>query len=88
MKMLEHPNFDRRANAVTALAKLPVDPATTAKFKSLVNDQAPIQVVVGCIGALANWDKEGNHALFVKAQQINDRRGRIKAAADRALAKD
>ncbi len=88
MKMLEHPSFDRRANAVTALAKLPADPATTAMFKSLVNDKAPIQVVVGCIGALANWDKEGNHALFVKAQEIKDRRGRIKAAADRALAKE
>ena len=85
MKMLDHPNFDRQANAVNALAKLPADPATTARFKSLVNDKAPIQVVVGCIGALATWDKAGNNALFKAAQNIKDRRGRIKAAADRAL---
>jgi aminopeptidase N len=85
MKQLDHPNFDRRASAVSALAKLPPEAETTAKFKSLVNDKAPIQVVVGCIGALANWDKAGNNALFKAAQNIKDRRGRIKAAADRAL---
>lgn len=85
MKQLEHANFERRASAVLALSKLPADPATTAKLRSLVNDKAPISVVIASISALANWDKAGNADLFRAAQKIKDRRNRIKAAADRAL---
>ena len=85
MKQLEHPNFDRRANAVSALSKLEPDAATKAKLRSLINDKAPIQVVVLSISALAGWDKAGNADVFKAAQKIADRRGRIKAAADRAL---
>jgi hypothetical protein len=86
MKQLSHPNFDRRASAVQALAKLPVDAATTNKFRSMITDKDPIAVVVGCINALAAWDKKGNQDVFKTAQKINDRRGRIKRAADAALA--
>ena len=82
---LNHPNFDRRAQAVAALAKLPRDDATVTKLRSLVNPTAPIQVVVNSINALAAWDKAGNADIFRKALEIKDRRGRIKRAAEAAL---
>lgn len=86
MKQLSHPNFDRRASAVQALAKLPADSATTTKFRAMITDKDPIGVVVGCINALAAWDKKGNQDVFKAAQKIKDRRERIKRAADAALA--
>ena len=85
--MLDHANFGRRTIAVTALAKLPVDAATTAKLRSLINDKAPIQVVIASINALAAWDKVGNADMFKAALKIKDRRDQIKNAATRALEK-
>ena len=88
LSQLDHPNYDRQNQAAQALAKLPADPATTTKFRSLINDKAPINVVVTAINALATWDKAGNADLFKKAQGIADRRGRIKKAAESALKPD
>ncbi len=85
MGQLENPNFDRQAQAVVALGRLPADAATTQKLRSLINERAPIQVVVNAITALAAWDKPGNADVFKQAQSIKDRRGRIKRAADTAL---
>jgi len=85
LELLNHPNFDRRAQAVNALAKLPADPETTKVLQGLINDQAPIPVVVAAIQALAKWDKAGNEALFKKALTIPSRRDRIKNAAQAAL---
>lgn len=82
---LGNPNMDRQAVAVQALAKLPADAATTQRLRALVNDKAPIAVVVNAINALAAWDKAGNADVFKRAQGIEDRRGRIKRAADAAL---
>ena len=87
MGLLDHANFARRAIAVSALAKLPADAATTAKLRSLINDKAPIQVVVASISALANWDKAGNADVFKAALKIKDRRSAIVNAATRALEK-
>jgi len=84
---LDHANFDRRASAVFALGKLPAESETSARIKALVNDKAPIPVVVAAINALATWDKAGYAETFRLAQKIKDRRNRIKAAADAALAK-
>lgn len=86
-EQLSHSNIDRQVQAAQGLAKLPVTIATTAKFQSLLNDKAPIQVVVTAINALAEWDAKGNANLFRKAQGIKDRRGQIKRAADEALTK-
>ena len=86
LSQLSHVNFDRRAAAVSALAKLPKDPNTISAFRSLITDKAPSQVVVGAINALAEWDKKGNADVFTKAVSIKDRRNRISAAAKRALA--
>jgi len=80
-----HANFDRRAQAVSALAKLPQDPSTVQKLRSLITDKDPISVVVNSINALAAWDKAGNADVFKKAVEIKDRRGRIKRAAEAAL---
>lgn len=82
---LSHKNFSRRAVAVLGLAKLPQDQATTNKLRDLINDQSPIQVVVNAINAVKAWDAKGNKDVFVKAEKIADRRGRIKRAATSAL---
>jgi len=82
---LGHPNIDRREQAASALARLPKDDSTIAKFRSLVNPQAPIRVVVTVINALSAWDKAGNADVFRKALEIKDRRGQIKRAAQQAL---
>ncbi len=82
---LDNPNLDRQAQAVFALGRLPADPSTTQRLRSLINDTAPIQVVVNAITALAVWDKAGNADVFKKAQAIKDRQGRIKRAADAAV---
>lgn len=83
---LDHADFSRRAIAVVALGKLPPDAATTQKLRSLINDKSPIQVVVNSINALKGWDAKANKDVFEAAQKIKDRRGRIKRAADSALA--
>lgn len=85
IEQLSHPNFDRRAEAVTALGKLPQDSATTQKLRALVNDKEPIRVVVNSINALAAWDAKGNAEVFQKAVKIQDRRNQIRNAAQRAL---
>ncbi len=82
---LNHPNFQRRAEAVNGLARLAKDDATMEKLKGLVNDKEAISVVVNAIRALADWDAKGNLALFEKAAKIEDRRNQIKRAAEDAI---
>ncbi len=82
---LAHPNFDRRAEAVAALADLPADPGTTQKLRALVTDKDPISVVRNAIHALANWDKKANRDVFEKALKIPSHRDVIKNAAKSAL---
>jgi aminopeptidase N len=83
--LLTHVNFDRRAEAVSALADLPPDPGTTAKLRALITDKDPIQVVRNAIRALANWDKKGNKDVFERALKIPSHRDAIKSAAQSAL---
>jgi hypothetical protein len=82
---LNHASFERRAQAVTALGRLPQDAGTVARLRGLIDEKSPIQVVVNAINALKAWDAKGNADVFKKAQGIKDRRGRIKRAADSAL---
>ncbi|MFI5386024.1 MAG: M1 family aminopeptidase [Fimbriimonadales bacterium] len=84
-ELLVHPNYDRRAEAVRALAELPADPATTQAFRALVNDKQPLSVAVGAINALAEWDKKANADVFQKALNIPSHHDRIKNAAKSAL---
>jgi aminopeptidase N len=84
-EQLSHKSFDRRSQAINALAKLPQDAATTQKLRSLINKDAPVSVVVASIRALAAWDKAGNADVFRKALTIPSLRDRIKTEAQRAL---
>ena len=43
--------------------------------------------MVGAINALAAWDAKANADVFTAATKIVDRRGQIKRAAEKALAK-
>ncbi len=87
MELLNHPNFDRRVEAIDALAQLPADSATVAKLRSMVTADAPIAVVVGALNALAAWDAKGNVDIFQKALTIPSRRNRIGFAAQQGLDK-
>ncbi len=83
--LLTHPNFDRRAEAVSALGDLPADPGTTSKLRALITEKDPIPVVRNAIRALAAWDKKGNRDVFEKALKIPSHRDAIKSAAQAAL---
>jgi len=87
IKELDHASTSIQAQAAAALGRLPADPATTTKLRSLIDDKSSTSVVVNAINALANWDAKANADVFKKAQGIKDHRGAIKRAADRALAK-
>lgn len=87
ISQLEHKNFERRRQAVLALARLPKDAATVAKFRSIVTDKSPTGVVTAAINALAEWDAKGNVELFKAATKFSDRRGAIKRTAERAIEK-
>lgn len=85
LEMLSFPSFDRQVEAVNALGLLPADPATTTRIKELVNEKAPIPVVLAAIQALQKWDAKGNSDVFKKAQSIPSRGDRVKRAATTAL---
>lgn len=85
INQLDHANFARRVIAVNALKLMPVDDKTTKALRNLVNDRAPIQVVVNAINALKAWDAKGNRDIFERAKLIKDRRDRIRRAAESAL---
>ncbi len=85
LDQLNHPNFDREAQAVTALGKLPVEALTSNKLRSLINDQAPIPVVIAAVRVLGKWDLKGNTDVIKKAQAIPSRNNRIKSAATAVL---
>ena len=78
-------SFRRRAEAVSALGRLPKDPGTIAKLRAQINDKAPIQVVTASIRALSEWDGKGNVDVFQKALTIPSRNDVIKRAALSAI---
>lgn len=82
---LGHKNYQRRATAVQALAKLPPDPGTVKALRAQITDTSPIQVVINAINALKAWDAKGNRDVFELAAKFKDRRSRIKRAAESAL---
>lgn len=83
--LLTHASYDRRAEAVSALGRLPADPGTTAKLRALITDKDPIPVVRNAIRVLAIWDKKANRDVFEKALKIPSHRDAIKIAAQSAL---
>ena len=83
--LLDSASFGRRAEAVSALGRLPKDPGTVQKLRDQINDKAPIPVVLRSIVALSEWDAKGNVDVFQKALTIPSRRDVIKNAAQRAL---
>lgn len=78
---LNHPNFQREAQAVSALGLLPADPGTTERLRALINDKAPIPVVVAALRALASWDAKANMDVIKKAETIPSKGDRIKTLA-------
>ena len=87
LKLLEHQNMDRRADAAAALGKLPADSATQAALAKRINATEGISVVVNAINALASQDAKAYRSTFEAAGKIPDRRNRIQRAAQEALKK-
>jgi aminopeptidase N len=85
LSRLDHVNFEARTSALDALSRMAPSPELTQKMRGFVNDKAPINMVTLAIATLAKWDRKGNEDVFKLALSIKDRRGRIKAAAERAL---
>lgn len=85
MTQLAHPDFDREAQAIQALGQLSTTPQVVAKLRSLVNDTAPIPVVIEAVRVLAKWDLAGNRDVIQRATKIPSRNDVIKRAAERAL---
>ncbi|MBA3727142.1 MAG: hypothetical protein H0W86_12040, partial [Armatimonadetes bacterium] len=87
LDLLQHKSFGRRAEAVSALAKLPEEAATTAKLRALINATDPVDVVVASIKALDKLNPKANGDVIRKALSIPSLRGQIKATATEALKK-
>lgn len=85
LDFLRHKSFSRRAEAVSALSKLPEDGATTARLRALINATDPVDVVVASIKALDKLNPKANEAVIRRALSIPSLRGEIKAAATEAL---
>jgi hypothetical protein len=81
LDQLNHPNFQREAQAVAALGLLPADPGTTAKLRALINGKAPIPVVIAALRDLAKWDAKGNIDVIKQAESIPSKGDRIKELA-------
>ena len=84
--LLTHPDFGRRAEAVTALGKLPATPDDTRAVRALVNDQAPYAVIAAAVRTLGAWDAKANADVLRRSAQMPSRGEVIRQAAYGALA--
>jgi HEAT repeat protein len=66
-ELVDHPNTERRVQAVRALARLPRTDADTRALRELVSDDEPFAVSTAAVNTLAAWDARGNRDLFVQA---------------------
>lgn len=85
--LLSHPDFERRATAIAALAKLPATPQDTQALRANVSDQAPYAVIAASVRALAAWDAKANADVLRRAAQMNSRNEVVREAAYGALAR-
>jgi len=83
---LKHASFDRREQAVRALALLPKTQEDMATFASLINDKQPYAVVSAAITAMADWNPAGNLDILRIAVNMPSLHERIRSSAYRALA--
>lgn len=63
---LRHPNYSRRAQAVTALGLLPRDAGTVRQLRALVTDTQPYDVVSKTVATLGSLDYSGSRELFLR----------------------
>lgn len=87
LSQLKNQSFGRQGQAVDALGQLAPNPETTAALRSMVNDKAPIAVVVSAMNVLGNWDAAGNVDTFVAGTKIPSRRERVRSVAYANLVK-
>jgi aminopeptidase N len=84
---LNHKSFDRRAQAVRALAQLPNDPATDVALRDLVNDKTPYAEEAAAIEALSTLDYAASESM-IRAQATNCANTEVRSAALNALVKN
>ena len=61
-----HPNYDRRANAATGLARLAAGPEDKARLQKLLADDQPYDVVAAALRGLAAIDFDSVRAFAMK----------------------
>jgi aminopeptidase N len=83
---LKHASFDRREQAVRALALLPKTAEDTATLTALVNNTEAYAVIEASLATLAKWDPQGSQDLLKKASEMPSLRNRLQSAAYRTLA--
>lgn len=83
-RQIQHPDFNRRAEAVNGLAAHREKPQVALMLAGLVSDSQPTFVVVNALNLL---DPKANRDTFIAACSIPSLRSEIKATAFAALAK-
>ena len=80
-----HPDFNRRTDAINALAKLPSDPADSELLRKLVNDSQPYSVVEAALTTLSSWDPAGSRALVFEVTNMPSRHETLRGTAYKIL---
>ena len=78
---LDHPDYGRRTQAVTALGKLGPTAIDTARLRSLVNDRQPYSAVRATLAVLNEWDAAANRDIFELARGVASPHNAVKALA-------
>jgi aminopeptidase N len=84
---LRHASFDRRKQAVEALALMPATIEDTRLLRQLINDNEPYTVIIAAIKALDGWDSNGNRDIVLRAADMYSLRESVRAAAYSIMAK-
>jgi aminopeptidase N len=86
-EQLSHRNYDRRAQAVHALAQLTPEPLDVKTWLSLINDQEPYTMVIAVVHALGARQAAKHRDAFDMAQKVAGQNLAVRLAVYDALSK-
>ena len=87
VSQLNHPDINRRAQAIRALGDLAPNGEETEKLRGYVNGKEPYAVVMASMDVLAKWDLKGNLDVIMAATKIPSLRNTIRTNALQTLAR-
>ncbi|MDX1932866.1 MAG: M1 family metallopeptidase [Capsulimonadales bacterium] len=80
---LKHPDSDRQAQAVRALAMLPKTEEDSRAIRSMIGPKAPYAVYSAALGAILRWEQQEGGTLL--AQALKDPNERMRSTGIRAI---